>query len=333
MNDNDRSFDRKQMPFSRKSHIRILLFASIFLVVHATTTQADDAFSGASSLWEVNTRAFPAAGTSAPSKQFQVRRASQSSWSNSNLDNLVDAGAVDQDPIRTIIYVHGNWTEGSAARERGWIIYHRLVSRAKEPIRFIVYSWDSERHGGIAKDLRSKPSRLHAESNYLANLLQKIPTKTPLGLLGYSFGGAVICGAMHIDAGGTLAGKSVEAMSREDADVRISLYASAFDRVSLSPNGAYGKAFSQTDQVLNLFNSHDPALKRFRFLDRKSSPVAVGFAGLVSFKNNDEQKDDAATPSILQVDVANQVGRTHSEMTYIQECSAFNYSLNNLLGF
>ncbi|MEM8735521.1 MAG: hypothetical protein AAGG44_14905, partial [Planctomycetota bacterium] len=81
--------------------------------------------------------------------------------------------------------------------------------------------------------------------------------------------------------------------------------------------------------------SSDPILKRFRFIDRKESPIAAGYQGLPALRPKVESQDESDSTNfakILQVDCANQVGRTHAELAYYQECSYFSAGLNNLLG-
>ena len=122
---------------------------------------------------------------------------------------------------------------------------------------------------------------------YLANVLTQLPMELPLGALGYSFGAPVTCGALQLLGGGSLAGRALPAPATRPSSIRLSLMAPAFDQESFSLNGRYRKTLEIVEQVVNLYNSDDPILRRFRFFDRESAPVAAGFSGLRVSRLND----------------------------------------------
>ena len=53
--------------------------------------------------------------------------------------------------------------------------------------------------------------------------------------------------------------------------------ARAFDSSALAPGGKFSEAMKSIDHLVNLYNSRDPILRRFRFFDRQNEPVAAGF--------------------------------------------------------
>ena len=64
------------------------------------------------------------------------------------------------------------------------------------------------------------------------------------------------------------------------------------------------------NQFLVLYNSRDPLLMHYRFLERNSRPAALGFVGL--------EQDRLADQSVVfhQRDVRDVVGLSHSELRY-----------------
>ncbi len=81
---------------------------------------------------------------------------------------------------RTIIYVHGNWMEWENARERGLLVYQLLKAQCPGPIRFIMFSWPSQREGRVGPDVRAKAALAHVESYYLAEFLRNVPSDRPI---------------------------------------------------------------------------------------------------------------------------------------------------------
>ena len=108
---------------------------------------------------------------------------------------------------------------------------------------------------------------------------------------------------------------------------RVSLVAPAFDRTALTACGRFGQALEGVDQMVNLYNSNDPILKKFRFFDRHTSPIAAGFAGILEPVVDQPLHPN---PKIVQYDCRS-VGRTHAELEYLQ-CCAMRASLANVVG-
>jgi Alpha/beta hydrolase of unknown function (DUF900) len=277
------------------------------------------------SIWEVSTRRLK--GCPAADAQVTISRWIECQFYASTLDAFL-ADPVAQAAPRTIIYVHGNWMEHDNARERGLAIYKMLSKQTTDPIRMILFSWPSEREGRIAPDVREKANLAHIESCYLADFLKHVPQDRPLSLLGFSFGGAVISGTLQLLAGGSLDGRSLPQSAIAFPSVRVSFIAPAFDRKQFLENGKYNRALQIVDRLVNLYNSQDPVLKRFRFIDR-GAPVAAGFLGLDPHIGRPLQSD----PKIVQYDCSKSAGRTHFELDYYKECAAIKHSLGNVLGY
>jgi len=258
---------------------------------------------------------------------FQVSRFDGAVWQSSDEAQL--QGSLNGAPLlRTIIYAHGNWMTSENTRGRGAYAYQRLTQRASEPIRFIIYSWPSQRDGRPLRDVYEKADRSHTDTYYFAHLLARVPLETPLGLLGFSFGGRIVCGGLHLVNGGSLKGR-VSPTWPSGRMVRVSLLAPAFDRTWLAENREYGKALNSIETLVNIYNSQDPVLRRFRFIDRIGTPTAAGFLGLTDPRATQPLQSDTR---IVQYDCGPYAGSSHDEMNYYQNCCAYNTALDNVLG-
>ena len=166
---------------------------------------------------------------------------------------------------RTCMYVHGNRVSSSYAIYRGLRVYRKLRRQNAEsgPIRFVIWSWPSSQIKGLIRDARVKAARTDSESFYLASLLQYQPQDEPLSLIGFSFGGPIISGALHLLAGGSICGCAMDLESPYELSADVVLMAAAMGNGWLSPRGRFGLAARQIQKVLLLYNSRDRALKRF----------------------------------------------------------------------
>ena len=212
------------------------------------------------------------------------------------------------------------------ARERGMYIYQLLSAQTNRPIRLILFSWPSQRDGRIGPDVREKACLAHVEAYYLADFLKHVPTDRSIGMMGFSFGGAVICGTLHLLGGGTLDGRCLPQPTVAHQNSRVSMVAPAFDRDQLGPGGKYELALGQIERMVNLYNSSDPVLKRFRFIDR-GSHEAAGFLGI----NARGGMPLSTAPNVVQYDCSRAAGRTHNEIDYYRNCPAINTALQNAL--
>jgi hypothetical protein len=276
------------------------------------------------SVWEVSTRHLgPCPSLDAP---LRVSALVGCAFQPSDLPSLL-SDPVAQTAPRTIIYVHGNWMEWGNARDRGLMLYRLLVKRSPEPVRLILFTWPSERTDWPTRDVREKADLADAHAFYLADFINHFPVERPLSLMGFSFGGAMACGALHLLAGGTLQGRAIPLNAIPHTHIHVGLTAPAFERSQLGPHGKYSMALTHIERLVNLYNSSDPVLRRFRFMDR-SNPVAAGFSGI----------DARATqpldthPRIVQFDCSPGTGRTHFEVEYYNDCACFRISLDNALG-
>lgn len=143
-----------------------------------------------------------------------------------------------------------------------------------------------------------------------------------------------MCGTLHLLSGGKLAGRCLP-QAECDVRYRLSLYAPAFDRTALAPGGEYQLALKNVDKTVNLYNSSDPVLRRFKYIDRSSKPIAAGFAGILATTFGADKETGSGNPlsgstGIVQYDCRS-IGRSHYELNYYS-CSAMPTALKNVLG-
>ena len=223
--------------------------------------------------------------------------------------NLMESGGFAE----TWVFVHGNQIPPNVAIERGTKIYRRLRSQApyRGPIRFIIWSWPSERSTCLVTDARIKSNRTDAESFYLASFLAATANHGPVSLIGYSFGARIISAALHLTEGGTLRGYYLPNRQRPAERFRLVFIAAAVENNGLVRGGRYERALNHVDELLLLNNSKDKAL-RFFWIVSRSRPTALGRSGL-----------RCAPPHVRvrQYDWANVIGTDHSVWRYLDRPS------------
>ncbi|GAB5402379.1 MAG: hypothetical protein Aurels2KO_06100 [Aureliella sp.] len=264
---------------------------------------------------------------------YTVTRCEDGVWSQVALEELLVHNQ-SSTGNRLVIYVHGNWMTHPNARARARIVFKWVTRYAREPVTFVAFSWPSEKRQGFARDVYAKKTRTETDAFYLGELIQNLHSDLPTGLLGFSFGGRIVCGTLHLLGGGKLAGRCLPTAEHQTR-YRLSLYAPAFDRTALTPQGQYHCALENVDRTVNLYNSSDPILRRFKYIDTSSKPIAAGFAGIVAmpFRGNSETGQGnplSSSGGIVQYDCRS-IGRSHFELDYYS-CSAMPIALKNVLG-
>jgi hypothetical protein len=223
--------------------------------------------------------------------------------------------ASDSPGVPTIFYVHGNRVDWQESVNRGWLVCQLVKGQSRgQPFRFVIWSWPADEVQGQLRDVRVKAARADFESYYLASVLDRIHPDVPLTLIGFSFGARPITGAMHLLAGGDLAGVRLDARAEAAGRrVRAMLLAAAADSDWMLPGHEHGIALTQLEKVFLTVNCSDRVLKRYHWLYRCSDPQALGWAG-------------PACPSCLgpwlakleMSDVSGSVGRQHDFYRYMQ---------------
>ncbi|XZE19676.1 hypothetical protein SH449x_005002 [Pirellulaceae bacterium SH449] len=284
-----------------------------------------------SEIFEVSTRhlsdRFCSIDENAPN--FQVCKWEFCRWNPSTIQDALNG----EDKL-TIIYVHGNFMERNNTRDRVRIIDSYLKRQANENYRLILLSWPSEKQRPVLRDAAENAKVAERESLYLAWILKQLRSQSRVSLLGFSYGARTVTGALHLDAMGTIPGLTLysPAEPRENP-YRLGLIAPAVDKNWLTPYGRYCCALSQVDGFVNLYNSRDPVLRRFRFVDNASRPIAGGLNGFEGLSDPRSLTPLASGDSanVRQYDCGAIIGTTHSEVSYFSKCPYFRGLLDNVL--
>ncbi len=308
------------MPRRLAPRIAILMFLpALFLAApHAVGEETS------SHVWLISTRAAPRCGSIGSAKEHvrYWRFEDDCRWAESNRRGFLDPS---ENSLRTTIFVHGYGLNRNEAVSAGWALRRRIESnRADRPNRFVIFSWPSDRvRGSRLRDLRGKAAMCDVQSYYLASCLRDIGPETPVDLVGYSFGARVVTGALHLLAGGQIAGRSLPEVNetevnRTDGPLvedgqkprrRAVLIAPALDADWLAPGRRNGRALEEVRRILIALNPRDPAMKWYSLLDRRRRPVALGFHGPTG---------GVDLKRVETINVSHSVGREHDWLRYMR---------------
>ena len=274
---------------------------------HATVRPQDK-------IWVVNARR---AGGDWPSKNYRprlgyLRYQGKHRWESSDLDAFL---ADDQTTSRTLFWVHGNRLTASEARCQGLEVYRVLVaeSQTDRPIRFIIFSWPSDKVPRPLIDVRLKAKRSKPAGCQLAWLVDQMNPDESISMIGFSFGARVITEALHLLGGGMLHETHLyERNHQQRRPIRVVLGAAATDNDCLEPGNHHGKALSQIECMLIFFNARDWVIRRYYLIERGTRARALGLCGVASLE---ALGDDAE--KIVEIDVNPYVGRSHEFMNYL----------------
>ena len=218
--------------------------------------------------------------------------------------------AGDNPAIPTSFYIHGNRSDEEDAVREGWGFYQVLQSQApNRPLRYVIWSWPADRIAGRNRyDVQVKACRSDGQSCYLAVLIRQIKPSVPVSLVGYSFGARIITGALHILAGGEVAGQVLPQPdpAAQRTPLRAVLVAAGVDYDWLLPDHYHGLALDRADRVLITVNAADPVLKRYPLMYRRRGPEALGYVGPAGTPQCGQEQG-----KIELLNVACSVGKTH----------------------
>jgi len=220
----------------------------------------------------------------------------------------------DDSDAPIVVFVHGSRTDADGAVERGFAMYRTLQQHAADrPFHFVIWSWPSERdRRRVRRDMQEKLVYCDAESYYLAEWLAARKLQSRVCLIGYSFGSQIITGALHLAAGGELAGRSLPASLTENSaarkPVRAVLLAAAIDSAAMATGRENGRTLSLVDQMLVTENLCDRVLRWYPRIWRCGGPQAMGFVGPAL--NDGKEK-------VELIDVRCAVGNRHDVYAYM----------------
>lgn len=233
------------------------------------------------------------------------------------VDGLFDRVSEDRSFLN-VIYVHGNRFTSQEAIDRSLYIYRKVNRWCKEPvkIRWILWSWPSDPIFNPLTDVRTKAARADTQTLYAGWLLQNFPATDRLEMVGYSFGGRIVTGALHTAAGGPMHGRRLNGPPLRGARIGVNLVAPALDRHWLSAGSKHGLAAENIGAMNLFYNSRDRVLSLYSMVSKYYNPVALGFAGLGTLA----ERSDHQPIQILAKDCGGSVGLMHDEMKYYETC-------------
>jgi hypothetical protein len=287
--------------------IAVLALALIGFCLPLAAADSEKPFAPRTSdqIWLVSTRGFC---NVSEATQWGTSRYDAGYWKSS--DDQAFSQSDDQETA-TVIYIHGNRMDSAGAESRGLAIYRELFGNQTEgKVRFVIWSWPSDRIHGLAKDVRSKAARSDDESYLLARFLAQIPENRRVGLIGFSYGARIISGSLHLLGGGDVVGRSIEPGKR--ATFRVVFWAAGVQNDWLLPENVHGKALPLGEKWLNVSNSCDSVLRRFDRVDPCDGSPGLGYTGLAG----KDQLSAELAARYEDWDVAHLVGNDHRSEPY-----------------
>lgn len=264
----------------------------------------------------VDTRSLPDCTSDAVrARRISVRRLEDGCWRSADLL----AVAAEGEPRQTVVWVHGNRFSAEDAREYGLRCY-RNFSRWRSsdlPLRFVIWSWPSDRITGPLRDAREKAHRANAEGTNVAWAMRQLRPTNPWGLIGYSYGGRVSTSALN-ELGRSNAGDSL-------GPARVVLFAPALNNDWLLPGRRHGAALQQVERLVVLYNPRDMVLKRYRLLDPFTKPRALGYTGIASLARLGPWRDRYAQMSVDGI-----LGRGHGVAEYLDRAWVMRFAARTI---
>ena len=220
-----------------------------------------------------------------------------------------------QREMDTCFVVHGSPAEVPLVLEVTLDVYQHIqtVIPKGRPFRFVIWSWPAERQlNGIKKEFQDQSLRAQPQGFYLADVLDRCRQHNPTLVVGYSMGARVTACALHLLGGGTNP-YAPPLQTRTNNKVSYLTVAGAIDRDWLEPGKYYGSALSVVSRFLNVHNTADPLLKRYKkiYPRKQSTTGAIGFSGLA----NEGALDVFQIPT-TEMNVTKVAGKTH-DIRYI----------------
>lgn len=264
-------------------------------------------------LWILSTRCLPTLGRGRPAGncELNVRKYDhEQGWQESSHDEFLEPT-----DLPTWIFVHGNRIEPGEVIGRCRMVYRALIAQDPDrpPVRFVAWSWPSSKIRGPIRDARSKAWRTESEAYYLGKLLSQLDSRSPVSLIGFSLGARVISGGLEVLAGGEVSSRGLPADSGPGPDhIRAVFLAAAVHSHWLHSGEYHGLALERAEHTLNLYTSCDEVLRHYRWMEKCSSPSALGYCGLSRRRGTEPPPGHYDDENVVGF-----IGREHSLEVYL----------------
>ncbi len=242
-------------------------------------------------------------------------------WTKTTIAEFRNHESMEEDAI-VLFYFHGNRKDQSKSFSDGWMAYRRLVKQTNpdRPVKFVIFSWPSERQQGPYRDVKAKAGRVRIDAFYLGWLLSCMDSETPMSFVGHSYGAQIIVGGLHVSMGGRLCGKTVDTSKMKSvSSVRVVLMSAALHNYWMKSGQKHDHAYLRINQMLNVYNPCDPILKWYPWLDRCNMPQAMGRSGVAGLR----QLEDGGK-RIKQINASYYIGCSHFICDYLGSRSLIN---------
>ena len=179
----------------------------------------------------------------------------------------------------------------------------------------IAFDWPSQRIYRIDyRDINEKGRRAYVAAYHLARLVQAFPAASRVCLLGQSYGGRVVPGALHLLGGGSLNSQSHDnpvCLPGETPDLHLHgvVIGAASDKNWLDPDQRFDRTLVAAGGFLNLYNKRDEALIFYLALLRSDHHRAIGRVGL---SNKDFEALGPRAARYEEHDIHEVLGTEHS---------------------
>ncbi len=156
-------------------------------------------------MWLVSTRAICDSSECIDFNSLQVAKFRDCQWNESTFSDLSDSCQNNLE-LQSMIYVHGNFTDLGWSLRRGCQVYDNIFGMSSTisacddgceiaPLRFIIWSWSSEREVLPPRDFQVKVDRAWCEGIRLNRTMADLTLNRPI-VLGYSLGVQAILAAL-----------------------------------------------------------------------------------------------------------------------------------------
>ncbi|MBB3210190.1 dienelactone hydrolase [Rhodopirellula rubra] len=285
--------------------------------LQATPTAEFDARAN-DEIWLVSSRHLRSRGGSVEHLDVR-RRVDGSRWQSESPHSLLGSDPTGWNrPV--VIFVHGNRWDLNTAIRRGLQGYDQTIVPWDEApsIRYVIWTWPADEIPGPIRDVRVKASKADQHSFHLARFLNGISPQTPISLMGFSYGGRVALGALHLMGGGRVDGCGLETTTGmtpagyPSHRVNLTLVVPAIRNSCLI--GTRSKAYSQINHLFLVYNSRDKYLGLFKFTRFSGKTPALGYTGICGLNRLADHPY-----RVDQFNASRAVGAEHSFLEYISD--------------
>ncbi len=264
----------------------------------------------ADQIWLISSRGVCSGYASSTNLTYR-QRVEDDQWRDESFESFTRP-ATGGRPRRTLIYIHGNRTTSEEALTDGLAVYDQTFLQWKDasPVRFVIWSWPSDRIGGEIEDVRTKACYAEQHAFHLARLLTQMQEHQQVAIIGYSFGGRLAINALHLVGGGSVHGYGLETQDRSIPPVNLTLMAPAIRNDCFCNTKWMG--LSKINHLFILYNSKDIYLRFYKLAKFDENHDALGFTGMPCRRRGYLNSDQ-----IEQFNAATLVGRDHNYLSYI----------------